>query len=140
MNATLSLLAAFYRLVACAAALLNYVFQLAPLQMQAFSGLRPEELPALGLLLHRLHGPAQDIVILFFGFHFLLLGHLIYRSTFMPRALGVLAASGGLSALVFLAPPLARQVFPYVVISGLVAEVSLTFWLLTANSGAGDIL
>lgn len=134
VNATVSLLAAFFRLMACAVAVVGYVLQLAPLQLlggaQPLSGIKSEEVPAIALLLYRLHGPVSDMVIVFFGFHFVLIGYLIFRSKFLPRGLGVLVGFGGLVGLTFLAPPLARHFFPYLIAIGLLVEVSLTVWLL----------
>jgi len=133
VDSSMSLLAAFFRLIACAVALVGYVFQLAPLLVAGgvpLNGVRPDELTALGMLLYRLHNPASDIVIVFFGFHFVLLAYLILRASFLPRALGVFASLAGLGAIAFLVPPLARAAFPYLVGVGLPAEVSLTLWLL----------
>jgi len=134
VNRSVSLLAAFFRLIACAVAVVGYLFQLAPLQIlgaaQPLSALKPEEVQAIALLLYRLHNPASDVVIVFFGFHFVLIGYLIFRSTFLPRTLGVLASFGGFGALIFLAPPLARNLFPFFLAVGLLVEVSLTLWLL----------
>jgi len=134
VNRSLSLVAAFFRLVACAVAIVGYLLQLAPLVIfggtQPLDGFKPEELQTLGLVLMRLRGSASDVVIVFFGFHFVAIGYLIFQSTFLPRGLGVLAGLGGLGGLIFLAPPLARILFPFFLAVGLVVEVSLTTWLL----------
>ena len=134
VNKSLSLLAACFRLVACAIAVIGYLFQLAPLQIlgggQSLSGLRSDEVPAIALLFDRLHGPASDMVIVFFGFHFLLIGLLILKSTFLPRILGVFCEFGALGCLILLAPPLANYLFPYILGAGFLTEVSLTLWLL----------
>ena len=134
VDKNLSLLAAVFRLMACALALVGYLFQLAPLQIlgpsQSLSTIQPNELPAIGLLLQRLHVPASDMVIVFFGFHFFVLGYLIFRSGFLPRALGVLSIVSSLGALIYLAPPLARILSPYILGLGFILEVSLTAWLL----------
>ena len=69
--------------------------------------------------------------MVFFGWYCLLIGYLIFRSTFMPRILGVFMAIAGLSYQLFLSPPLANYLFPYVVKpAGALGELSLILWLL----------
>lgn len=129
----LSLLAALFRIVACSVAIVGYVFQLAPLLLVGSAGAtgsNPNDVSALGILVFRLHSAISDIVIVYFGFHFVLLGLLIMKSSFLPRALGALALVGGLAALVFLVPAFSRVMLPYVAGIGLVVEQSLTWWLL----------
>ncbi len=71
----------------------------------------------------------SDMVIVLFGFHFLLIAMLILRSTLLPRALGVLVGLAGAGALTMLMPPVGRSLFPYFVAVSLAAEVSLALWL-----------
>jgi hypothetical protein len=134
VSASASLAAAFFRLAACAVAIAGYLFQFAPLELLApghpAGALGAPGLQAVALLLFRLHGLASNIVILLFGFHFILIGPLIYRSAFLPRALGVLAGMAGLGALVVLSPPLFAALFRYFVAVPLLAEVGLAAWLL----------
>ena len=66
----------------------------------------------------------------FFGCYCLLIGYLIYNSRFLPAALGVLLAIGGVSWLTFAWPSLARSLSPYNYIPGILAEGLLTLWLL----------
>jgi hypothetical protein len=74
--------------------------------------------------------PANLNPLVFFGFYCLLIGYLIFRSTFLPRILGVLMVFAGLGWLTFLSPPLANYLSPYVFIPGLLGEGALTLWLL----------
>ncbi len=69
----------------------------------------------------------------FFGFYCLLIGLLIFKSTFLPRFLGGLMAFGGLGWLTFLSLPLAKHLSPYNLVPGIFGEVSLTIWLLVAG-------
>lgn len=71
------------------------------------------------------------IALVPFGVHCLLIGYLISKSAFLPRILGVLMALAGLGYLIFLWPPLGRDLFfPYIALPGVVGEGSLTLWLL----------
>jgi hypothetical protein len=65
-----------------------------------------------------------------FGIYCLLIGYLIFRSTFLPRALGVLMASASLGWLTFLSPALATYLYPYNFAPGIIGEGALTVWLL----------
>jgi uncharacterized protein DUF4386 len=130
VNVTVSLLAAFFRLLACAVAAFGYVLQSAPLELR---GQTVDQAQSVALLLHRLHGPATNIVIVFFGFHFILIGYLVFKSGFLPRIVGAIAVVAGLGGLVFLAPSLGARVLPYFAAVGLIAELSLTISLLAAS-------
>jgi uncharacterized membrane protein YfcA len=102
VNKKLSLLAALFSLVGCA--------------IGAHS-------------LFHLPTPYIDSLV-FFGFYCLLIGYLIFRSTFLPRILGVLMALAGLGYLTYLSHPLAHSLFPYNVVPGGIGEGLLTLWLL----------
>jgi Domain of unknown function (DUF4386) len=68
--------------------------------------------------------------LLFFGPYCLLIGYLIFRSIFLPRALGVLMAFAGLGWLAFLSPSVAHALSLYIEILGIMAEGSLMVWLI----------
>jgi hypothetical protein len=74
--------------------------------------------------------PSQINPLVFFGFYCLLIGYLIFRSTFLPRILGVLMAIGGLGWPTFLSARLADYLSPYNLAPGVLGEGSLTLWLL----------
>jgi Domain of unknown function (DUF4386) len=101
VNRSLSLLAAFFSLVGCANDVLG-LFNLAPYKISS---------------------------LVFFGPYCLLLGYLIFRSTFLPRILGVLMAFAGLGWLIFLTP-LANHLSTYLKVLGFLAELSLMLWLI----------
>jgi hypothetical protein len=67
--------------------------------------------------------------LVFFGPYCLLLGYLIFRSTFLPRILGVLMALAGLGWLIFRSP-LGVHLSTYLQVLGFLAEMSLMLWLL----------
>jgi hypothetical protein len=57
-------------------------------------------------------------------------GYLIFRSTFLPRILGVLMAISAPGWLAFLFPPLANYFLTPIEVTGFVAEAVLMLWLL----------
>jgi len=77
----------------------------------------------------RLQPQGVNIAIVFHGFYCLLIGYLIFRSTFLPRILGVLMAFAGLGWLIFLTP-LANHLSTYLKVLGFLAELSLMLWLI----------
>ncbi len=140
VSAGLSLFAATFRLVFVAIMAVNSLNYFAPLVL--LTSIRPltvfktDQLQALALLFLRLYGTGYEIALVFFGFHCLLIGYLIFRSIFLPRLLGVLVAFAGLGWLTFLWPPLANHLQPYVLLPGFLGEGSLTLWLLVMGLNA----
>jgi len=134
VNKRLSLLAACFGLVLCSIKTMGRLFYVAPLfvlggahYLTAFSA---EQLQALALLFLKLDGQTAEIAMVFGAFYCLLIGYLIFKSTFLPRILGVLMALAGSSFLTFLAPPFANHFVPYILALGFLAAGSLTLWLL----------
>jgi hypothetical protein len=78
----------------------------------------------------RLQPKGVNIALVFVGFYCILIGYLIFRSTFLPRILGVLMAFAGLGWLTFLSTPLANYLSPYNLALGLLGEGSVFLWLL----------
>jgi hypothetical protein len=101
VNRRISLLAAFLSLVGCANGVLG-LFNLAPRRISS---------------------------LVFFGPYCLLIGYLIFGSTFLPRILGALMAFAGLGWLIFLLP-VASRLSTYLQVLGFLAEASLMLWLL----------
>jgi Domain of unknown function (DUF4386) len=134
VNRSLSLLAAFFSLVGCAILAFASLFQLAPLVVlgggQYLSVFKVEQLRALASLFLELYGQGVNICFVFFGVYCLLIGYLIFKSSFLPRILGVLMAFAGLGWLTFLFPPLANYLSPYNLVLGFLAELALMLWLL----------
>ena len=69
----------------------------------------------------------------FFGIYCLLIGYLVYNSTYLPRAIGVLLMFGGIGWLTFALPSLAAALSPYNFGPGILAEGVLTLWLVIAG-------
>jgi hypothetical protein len=74
--------------------------------------------------------------VVFDGFSCLLIGYLIFSSSFLPRVLGVLMAVGGLGWLTFLSPPFARHLSPYNLAFGILGQESVMLWLLVMGVNA----
>jgi hypothetical protein len=83
---------------------------------------------AFELLQFQLKG--VNIGLAFHGFYWVLIGYLIFSSTFLPRILGALLAFAGLCWLTYLLPRLANYLFPYNLASGLTMEGLVMLWLL----------
>jgi hypothetical protein len=71
-----------------------------------------------------------NIAIVFVGFNCLLIGYLIFRSTFLPRILGALMVFGGLGWLTYMSPPLVNFLSPYNLAFGILGQGSVMLWLL----------
>jgi hypothetical protein len=71
-----------------------------------------------------------NIAIVFVGVYCLLIGYLIFQSTFLPRILGVLMAFGGLGWLTYMSPPLVNYLSPYNLALGILGQESVMLWLL----------
>ena len=82
-----------------------------------------------------------DIAVVFFAVYDLLVGYLIFRSTFIPRWVGILMAVAGVSYLTnsfatFLAPQSASSLMPYILIPAGVGELAFCLWLLVMSVDA----
>jgi hypothetical protein len=141
VNRTLSLLAAFFILVGCAMQALTSFLYLSPLLIlqgaSSASAFTPEQIQALALLFLKLNQYAFNIDLVFFGLWCVLTGYLIFRSTFLPRILGVLLAISGLGYVTFLYPPLAYHLFfPYITVASALGEIPLELWLIVMGVNA----
>jgi hypothetical protein len=140
VNRSLSLLAAFFVLVCCAMQALTSLLYLAPLLVlqggSALSAFTPQQLQDLSLVFLKLNARAYDIYLVFFGLWCVLIGFLIFRSTFLPRILGVLLMIDGVGWMLYLFPPLAQQLFPLIAVAAGLAEFPLLLWLLVVGCNA----
>jgi uncharacterized protein DUF4386 len=139
VSKSVSLLAAFFSLMGCAILGFTCLFQLAPfvaLGGAHSSVFKVEQLQALAYMSIELYPQAYGIAVVFFGFYCLLIGYLTFKSTFLPRFLGVLMVFAGLGWLTFLSQPLARSLSPYILAPGILGEGSLTVWLLVFGVNA----
>ena len=136
VNRDLALMAVLFNVVAVAVEAVSKLFLLPSLfvlgkasYLQSFT---PEQLHALAYLSNRSHSHGFNASLIFFGCECLLIGCLVFRSRFLPRALGVLMLAAGAAYLansfaLLLAPALASIVL---LVPAFVAELSLALWLL----------
>lgn len=99
------------------------------------ASLETGQLQALAMHALRVHALGYNIAVLVFAAHLLVLGWLVLKSAFLPRFLGVLLAVAWLSwwvnsLAIFLAPGLAGNLYPYILLPSLAAEGGLALWLL----------
>jgi hypothetical protein len=138
VNRRVSLLAAFVILVGCAIQAVTSLLYLAPFLVLGggsfLSAFTVEQSQALALTFLKLNAYAFDIYLVFFGVWCVLIGFLIFRSTFLPRVLGLLLAIAGLGWMTYLSPPLANYLFlPYIAGASALGEIPLLLWLLVVG-------
>ena len=75
--------------------------------------------------------PINTLVL--FGAYCIGLGWLTLKSTFLPRAIGVLLIVAGLGWLTYLYPPLVQRLGAVAIAPGMIGEGVLTLWLLAAG-------
>lgn len=141
----LALAAVFFNLVCIAiegVAAVSLVAALSPLTNAPYlSLLAPEQINAMAMLSIRSHTAGFAIALIFFGVECVLLGYLIYRSGYIPRAIGILMGIAGVcyvinSFAVLLSPRLSSRLFPAILMPSLIAELSLALWLLVKGVNA----
>ena len=135
----LALLATFFSLIAIAvetAYSLQLVEALFPLGNAAYlKAFTPEQLYAMASLSIKAHANGFGIALLFFGCFFPVVGYLIFKSGYFPKAIGILYLIPGLSYLtssfaLILAPTFAGRFYFVMAGPALIGEASLCLWLL----------
>lgn len=138
VNKTVALVALCFRLTQTAVIalnLLNYYAAMMLLEGAGYaSAFEPGQVHALTYLFLDLHGHGYDLGLILFGGHCVILGYLIVKSLFIPKALGILMMAGGVTYLVgsytrFLFPDYVSTLSPIYVVA-LVSELALCLWLL----------
>ncbi len=116
---------------------------IAPLLLldDSIKGLDGNLAQSLSYFFLRLHGQGYEIGLVFFGVDCILIGVLILRSAFLPKALGALLMLAGLCYLAnsfadFLAPAFARQLGVWPLLPCALAEYALILWLLAVGVNA----
>ena len=89
-----------------------------------------KQLSALAFFFIRVNYTAETMAMVFFGLYALVKGYLLFRSTFLPRALAVLSVAGGLGWMIYLYEPLARRLESYIVGVGVIGALVSVVWLI----------
>lgn len=139
VSESLALLATLINLLQTAVLVANKLTLLVPIFLQEDVGylkaFTPDQLHVLSYLSIKAHGFGFGVGLIFFGVGCLLRGYLIFRSGYLPKALGVLIAIAGLCYLInsfalLLAPSFATAIFPGILAPAFVGELSLSLWLI----------
>src|ERR671928_224853 len=142
VNRRLALLDACFILVATAIEAAGLLHQFAPLVILGSGPSASAPAAQLQALAYApgsaLSGIDYSIHTVFFGFDIIIFAYLVLRSTFLPRAIGVLLAVDGVAYLFysfanFLAPGFAAHLVPWIQLPALVGEGSLCLWLLVVG-------
>ena len=94
-----------------------------------------EQLDVIAMMSVRSHSTGFAIALIFFGVECVILGHLIARSGYISKSIGILMQIAGVcyvinSFALLLSPALSSRLFPAILLPALVAELSLALWLL----------
>jgi hypothetical protein len=139
VNRRLALLDVFISLVATsveAASILNDSTSAVLLGNRHYaSALPPAQLHALAYLPGDPSALSYSIYGVFYGFDFFVVAYLVYKSTFLPRAIGILLAIDALNYVVvgftnILAPGVGAHLGAWTGFPTIAAEGSLCLWLL----------
>jgi hypothetical protein len=145
VNRRLALLDMVAGLVATCAEISTLPGQFAPLALLGSShyasALTPAQLHALAYLPGDLSATDYSIYGVFYGLDFIVVAYLVYKSHFLPRALGVLLAIDALNYLLggfatMLAPGFTAHLGAWTGLPTIIAEGSLCLWLLVAGVDA----
>jgi hypothetical protein len=134
VNRSLAVMMAFFSLVGCIVQIFGGMLQLAPLTIlrdnQLAGAFTITQLQSAALLSFKLYPRVFDISLVLFALFDFLLGYLIYKSTFLPRFIGLWFMIAGVVGLLFLWPPLGTALKYVVIPVGGLAEVVLMLWLI----------
>jgi hypothetical protein len=139
VNRSLAILEVFFALVTISIESVTLLNHFAPLMLlggeRYLSVFNAEQLQALAYMSLVLQSVGYNLSLAVFAFDCIISGYLIFRSTFLPRILGVLFAIAGLCYLTnsfasFLSPAFAVHLFPYILAPSFIGELSVCLWLL----------
>ena len=134
VSKTGSALAVVFGLIGCTIKILARLFFFAPVLVLGgahyLNVFDPKQLEALAFFSLRMNYTVETIAMVFFGLNTLVTGYLVFRSTFLPRALGVVSLVGGLGWLLYLSEPLARRLESWIVGAGVIGALAMVLWFL----------
>jgi hypothetical protein len=135
----LALTAALFRFAEAVLGSAAVILNVAPLVLLSgakyLDAIGLQQLEASSLFSIHLYDYAFGIALIPFGVHCAILGYLIFRSTYLPKTLGVLLALAGVayvanSFALVAAPGAANVTFLAMLVTGLPAELGLCIWLI----------
>ena len=136
VNRKLALLNLSFNLIQTAVLVANKLNLLAALfflgDAEYLKSFSPDQLHTLSYLSIKLHDYGFGIGLIFFGFVCLLEGYLVFKSGYLPKAIGVLMSPAGIcyltsSFFLILIPKLSSIIL---LMPCLIAELSLSLWLV----------
>jgi hypothetical protein len=134
VNRSVSLFGLLVIVVGCAIQALAAVFYVAPLLVltsgSSLSALTTEQLQALAFAFVKFNGAAFNAYLVFFGGWCVISGYLIFKSSFLPRVLGLLLALAGLAWMTYLVPPFGNKLFPIIAVISALAEIPLPWFFI----------
>ena len=139
INKYLALLGVLFTLVQTAALVAFKLHLLVALFLAGDPGylnaFQPAQRQALMYVFIKADGYGFGIGLIFFGCSCLIVGHLIWRSSYLPRTIGAMMQIGGVCYLansfaLLLSPRVAAALSPAILVPSGVAELSLCLWLL----------
>jgi hypothetical protein len=137
VNRRVSLFALFVMLMGCAMLAVTGLLYLAPLLIlqggASLSAFTAAQLQALAAAFLQLNAYAFDMHVVFFGVWCVLTGYLIFKSSFLPKILGILLIIAGSGWMLYLSPPFAVHLFPFIAAASAIGEVPLELWLIVVG-------
>ena len=134
VNRTLAVMMSFLNLVAMAVVAFGVVLTLAPITVLGGASylnvFDTKQLQAIALLFLNVGAESGRVALGFAAFFQLVWGYLIFRSTFLPRIIGVLIALAGVGWLTYLLPAQPAFVVTATEVLGFASEASLMLWLI----------
>lgn len=139
VNKNLALAALLFNLVQTAVLVtnkLNLAIALFPLSNADYlKSFDPQKLYTLTYLSIRAHGYGFGFGLIFFGCTCLITGYLIFKSGYLPKAIGILMQIAGMCYLVnsfalILVPSFSDMLFPFILLPPFIGELSLCLWLI----------
>lgn len=136
---SLSLLGVFFNLLSISLEASNklYLLAVSPLLSgtEYLKGFEPQQLQILAYLSIKSHTNGFHVSLIFFGCAALIFGYLIFKSAYLPRALGIMVQVAGVSYLTgsfasLFIPTFSSLIYPAILLPAFVGELSFCLWLL----------
>jgi hypothetical protein len=138
VNRALSLFAAFFSILGNAVQMASSVLLIIPILLlsnaQYSSAFSAAQFQALAHTFIKAYSQGLNISLVFFGFFDVLIGYLAFKSTFLPRVLGIVMIVSGFSFSTLLWLPFGTSILPYNLFVGAGGEAAFVIWLLAKGA------